>query len=280
MSSVIVRTAGLVFRYPDGRPALNGVDIEIHQGEVVAIVGQNGSGKTTLAKHFNGLLRATEGVVEIGGVRVEKQSTVELSRTIGYCYQNPDHQIFAPTVRDEIRFGPVHLGLDAQEVQERTERILALVGLLDQQDEYPFNLGRGQRQLLAVASVLALMPEVLIVDEPTTGLDWRGSEAMMALVHQLHDQGTTVIAITHDMNLVAKHAERMIVMAQGDLVADGAPREVFARPDVLDRAMLRAPQAHRMTSRLPGLFPVPALSAAEACASLGATDGARQEEGV
>lgn len=280
MRPVIVRTSRLVFRYPDGRSALNGVDVDIHQGEVVAIVGKNGSGKTTLAKHFNGLLRATEGVVEIAGVRVDKQSTVDLSRTIGYCYQNPDHQIFAPTVRDEIRFGPIHLGLDEGEVQARTDRILAMVGLLDQQLEYPFNLGRGQRQLLAVASVLALEPEVLIVDEPTTGLDWQGSEAMMALIHLLHDQGTTVIAITHDMNLVAKHAERMIVMAQGHLVADGEPRQVFAQTQILDRAHLRAPQAYRMTSRLPALFRVPSLSAQEASASLDATYGLREGKEV
>ncbi|GAA0712623.1 ABC transporter ATP-binding protein [Dactylosporangium roseum] len=266
--TVILRTSGLVHRYPDGREALSGVDVEIHQGEFVAIVGQNGSGKTTLAKHFNGLLRATAGTVEVAGELVRRQSTVELARVIGYCYQNPDHQIFAPTVRDEVRFGPAHLGLDETEIDRRTEQILALVDLLDRQDEYPFNLGRGERQKLAVASVLAIEPSVLIVDEPTTGLDWRGGEAMMGLVDELNRRSTTVIVITHDMNLVAEHARRVVVMAGGRKVGDGTPQDVFAQEEVMRLAHLRPPQAFRISQALPRLFASPTMSAREATGHL------------
>lgn len=251
-------------RYANGHEALKGVDLEVDQGDFIAIIGQNGSGKTTLAKHFNGLLRATAGSVEVAGSVVVKQSTIELSRTIGYCYQNPDHQIFASTVREEISFGPTQLALPAAEVEERTDRILDLVGLTDQQGEYPFNLGRGQRQILAVASVLAMQPRVLIVDEPTTGLDWRGSESLMGLINALSRQGTTVIVISHDMNLVARHAHRLVVMAGGEKIGEGPPRDVFAQDDVLRRAFLRAPQAFRISHALPEVFPRGALSAGEA----------------
>jgi energy-coupling factor transporter ATP-binding protein EcfA2 len=266
--NVVLRTSGLVYRYPDGREALSGVSVAVQDGEFVAVVGQNGSGKTTLAKHFNGLLRATEGTVEVAGQVISNQLTVDLARTVGYCYQNPDHQIFAATVREEIRFGPARLGLAEDEIDRRTEQILEMVGLRGSRDAYPFSLGRGERQKLAVGSVLAIEPQVLIVDEPTTGLDWRGSEAMMSLVDGLNNRGTTVLAITHDMNLVAEHAARVLVMAEGRLVADGTPAEIFSSPEVLAKAHLRPPQAFRISSALPGLFSSPALSGRQAATAI------------
>jgi energy-coupling factor transport system ATP-binding protein len=266
--SVVLRTSGLVHRYPDGRQALSGVSLEIQAGEFVAIVGQNGSGKTTLAKHFNGLLRATEGTVEVAGQIIGEQRTVDLARTIGYCYQNPDHQIFAATVREEIRFGPARLGLTEDEIDRRTDQILEMVGLRESRDVYPFSLGRGERQKLAVGSVLAIEPQVLIVDEPTTGLDWRGSEAMMGLVDRLNGRGTTVIAITHDMNLVAEHAARVVVMADGRLAGDGTPEEIFTSVGVPEMAHLRPPQAFRISRALPSVFRAPALSGRQAAAAI------------
>jgi energy-coupling factor transporter ATP-binding protein EcfA2 len=266
--SVVLRTSGLVHRYPDGRQALSGVSLEVRAGEFVAIVGQNGSGKTTLAKHFNGLLRATEGTVEVAGQIIGEQRTVDLARTIGYCYQNPDHQIFAATVREEIRFGPARLGLTEDEIDRRTDQILEMVGLRESRDVYPFSLGRGERQKLAVGSVLAIEPQVLIVDEPTTGLDWRGSEAMMGLVDRLNGRGTTVIAITHDMNLVAEHAARVVVMADGRLAGDGTPEEIFTSVGVLEMAHLRPPQAFRISRALPSVFRAPALSGRQAAAAI------------
>ncbi|HEY8870002.1 MAG TPA: energy-coupling factor ABC transporter ATP-binding protein [Candidatus Limnocylindrales bacterium] len=245
---------GLWFSYPGREPALRDVNLEIGAGQFVALVGQNGSGKTTLAKQFNGLLRPERGRVLIDGQEIAGRETADLASTIGYCYQNPDHQIFATTVAKEIEFGPRNLGISTEEVVARTGRLLDLVRLRDEAERYPFSLGRGQRQKLAVASVLAMEPRILIVDEPTTGLDWQGGEAMMRLMRELHEGGRTTVIITHDMNIVAEFAERAVVMAGGRIVADGTPAEVFSRDDALREADLRAPQAFQIGRRRPDLF--------------------------
>ena len=259
-----LRAEGVWFSYPGREPALRGVDVEIGAGQFVALLGQNGSGKTTLAKHFNGLLRPERGRVLVDGREIAGRDTADLASTIGYCYQNPDHQIFATTVAEEIEFGPRNLGVSAEEVVVRTGRLLDLVNLRDEAERYPFSLGRGQRQKLAVASVLAMEPRILIVDEPTTGLDWQGGAAMMRLMRQLHAGGRTVVIITHDMNIVAEFAERAIVMAGGRIVVDGTPAEVFSDDDALREADLRAPQAFQIARRRPDLFDGQPLTVDEA----------------
>src|SRR5258705_5564921 len=259
-----LRAEGVWFSYPGREPALRGVDVEIGAGEFVALVGQNGSGKTTLAKHFNGLLRPGRGRILVDGQEIAERQTADLASTIGYCYQNPDHQIFATTVAEEIEFGPRNLGVSAEEVVARTGRLLDLVNLRDEAERYPFSLGRGQRQKLAVASVLAMEPRILIVDEPTTGLDWQGGAAMMRLMRELHAGGRTVVIITHDMNIVAEFAERAIVIAGGRIVVDGTPAEVFSDDDALREADLRAPQAFQITRRRPDLFEGQPLTVDEA----------------
>jgi energy-coupling factor transporter ATP-binding protein EcfA2 len=259
-----LRAEGVWFSYPGREPALRGVDVEIGAGQFVALVGQNGSGKTTLAKHFNGLLRPGRGRILVDGQEIADRQTADLASTIGYCYQNPDHQIFATTVAEEIEFGPRNLGVSAEEVVARTGRLLDLVNLRDEAERYPFSLGRGQRQKLAVASVLAMEPRILIVDEPTTGLDWQGGAAMMRLMRELHAGGRTVVIITHDMNIVAEFAERAIVMAGGRIVVDGTPTEVFSDDDALREADLRAPQAFQITRHRPDLFDGQPLTVDEA----------------
>lgn len=256
------------FRYP-GRPdALIDVSLDVLEGQFLALVGQNGSGKTTLAKHFNGLLRPASGRVSVQGADIARRDTADLASVIGYCYQNPDHQIFAPTVYEEIEFGPRNLGVAEEEVVLRTGRLLDLVRLRAEADRYPFSLGRGQRQKLAVASVLAMEPRIVIVDEPTTGLDWQGGEAMMELMAELHRDGRTIVIITHDMNIVAEYAERAVVMANGRIVADGAPAEVFVEESALGQAFLRPPQAFRIARQRPDLFGG-ALTVDQAAAALG-----------
>jgi energy-coupling factor transporter ATP-binding protein EcfA2 len=267
MTAGTLRAEGIWFRYPGGVPVLAGVDLEIHPGQFVALVGQNGSGKTTLAKHFNGLLRPERGVVHVEGEDIARRSTADLASVIGYCYQNPDHQIFAATVADEIEFGPRNLGVSEEEVVRRTGRLLDLVRLRSEADRYPFSLGRGQRQKLAVASVLAMEPRIVIVDEPTTGLDWQGGEAMMEVMRELHQEGRTIVIITHDMNIVAEFADRMVVMADGGIVADGAPSEVFTADSALRQAYLRPPQAFRIARQRPDLFGS-ALTVDQAAANL------------
>ncbi len=249
-----LQAEGVWFSYPGREPALRGVDLEIEAGQFVALIGQNGSGKTTLAKHFNGLLRPEQGRVLIDGQEIGGRETADLASTIGYCYQNPDHQIFATTVAEEIEFGPRNLGVSPEEVVSRTGRLLDLVRLRDEAERYPFSLGRGQRQKLAVASVLAMEPRILIVDEPTTGLDWQGGEAMMRLMRELHAGGRTIVIITHDMNIVAEFAQRAVVMAGGRIVADGTAAEVFSQDAALGEADLRAPQAFQIARRRPDLF--------------------------
>lgn len=258
------------FSYPNRAPALQGVTLHVEPGEFLALVGQNGSGKTTIAKHFNGLLRPDRGTVAVAGQDIAAKATVDLARIVGYCYQNPDHQIFASTVRAELEFGPANLGISPEQIALRTARLLQLVDLSDEAETYPFSLSRGQRQKVAVASVLAIEPQVLIVDEPTTGLDWRGGRAMMDLMAELHAGGQTVLVITHDMNIVAEYAQRAVVMADGQKVADGPPREVFASTAALARASLRAPQAFRIARRRPDVFGGKTLTVAEGCEALAA----------
>ncbi len=253
MTSAIA-AENLWFRYPGSSHALADVSLEIAEGQFLALVGQNGSGKTTLAKHFNGLLRPEKGRVEVNGSDIDGRATADLASTIGYCYQNPDHQIFAATVFEEIEFGPRNLGVTEEEVVRRTGRLLDLVRLRSEADRYPFSLGRGQRQKLAVASVLAMEPRIVIVDEPTTGLDWQGGEAMMEVMAELHRDGRTVVIITHDMNIVAEYAERVVVMANGRIVADGEPADVFVQESALREAFLRPPQAFRIARQRPDLF--------------------------
>lgn len=262
-----IAAENLFFRYPNQPPALADVTLRIPEGQFVALVGQNGSGKTTLAKHFNGLLRPERGRVVINGSNIAGRATADLASVIGYCYQNPDHQIFAATVFEEIEFGPRNLGVAEEEVVRRTGRLLDLVRLRSEADRYPFSLGRGQRQKLAVASVLAMEPRIVIVDEPTTGLDWQGGEAMMYVMAELHRSGRTVVIITHDMNIVAEYAERVVVMASGRIVADGPPADVFVQESALREAFLRPPQAFRIAQQRPDLFGT-ALTVEEATAAL------------
>lgn len=267
---VALQSLNVWYSYPS-RPTsvvLSGVSVTILKGEFVALIGQNGSGKTTLAKHFNALLRPQRGSVEVNGENIGNRLTATLASTVGYCYQNPDHQIFAATVAAEIEFGPRNLGVTEAEIQTRTRRLLNLVGLENEAFSYPFSLGRGQRQKLAVASVLATEPEILIVDEPTTGLDSKGGHAMMEVMRHLNDSGTTVIIITHDMSVVAEYSQRVICMTGGRIVADGSPSGVFKNRPALAEAGLRPPQAARIAQERPDLFSSDVITVAAAVAEL------------
>jgi energy-coupling factor transport system ATP-binding protein len=237
----LIEVEGLSHRYPNGVVALEGVDLEVRRGELLAILGQNGSGKTTLVKHFNGLLEPTEGSVRVDGEETAKQGIQVLGQRVGYVFQNPDHQIFSDTVFDEVSFGPKVRALREDEVRERVEEALAAVGLGGRGDEDPFGLTKGERQRVAVASVLAVRPEVLILDEPTTGLDYAEQRSMMDLVRRLNEAGSTIIAVTHTMWVVAEYAHRAAVMKDGRMALSGTVREVFVRDEELRDAYLRPP---------------------------------------
>jgi energy-coupling factor transport system ATP-binding protein len=237
----VIEVEGLTHRYPNGVVALEGVDLTVRRGEFLAVLGQNGSGKTTLVKHFNGLLKPTEGTVRVGEDETREQGLRKLGQSVGYVFQNPDHQIFSDTVSDEVAFGPKIRGMEEGEIRERVEEALAAVGLEGRGDEDPFGLTKGERQRVAVASVLAVRPEVLILDEPTTGLDYAEQRSMMDLVKSLNEAGSTIIVVTHTMWVVAEYAHRVAVVRDGRISLQGTVREVFAEEDELHDAALRPP---------------------------------------
>lgn len=251
-----LRVEDLWFQYPGGEPVLRGVTLDVPAGDYLALIGQNGAGKTTLAKHLNGIHRPSRGRVLVDGQDARDLSIAALAARVGYCYQNPDHQIFEQTIYDEVAFGPRNQGLRPERVEERVAEALTATGLWEDRREVPHFAGKGERQRIAVAAVLAMRPDVLVLDEPTTGLDWAGAREMMALVDRLHAEGRSILIITHDMRLVADYAWRVVVMGQGQVLADGTPEAIFARPGLLQATALQPPQAARLSLALrPDLLP-------------------------
>ncbi len=249
----IIETIDLTHVYPGGIQALSGVNLRFRSGEFVALVGQNGAGKTTLVKHFNGLLTPTSGAVMVNGVDTRRLSISELAKQVGYVFQNPDHQIFSTTVEEEIRYGLKNLGVGEEEQETHIRGALSFVGLEDKRGRHPFTLSKGERQKLAVASILAIEPPVIVIDEPTTGLDWTGTMRMLELVSDLHQRGHTVIMITHNMRIVANYAERVIVMSEGKILLDGSPSKVFEHVQELKKSYLEPPQITLLAQRLADL---------------------------
>ena len=248
---VILQAEGLTYEYPfTEEKALKGIDLIIHEGEFIALLGQNGSGKTTLAKHFNGLLKASSGCIKVQGKPITAYGHKDLARKVGYVFQNPDHQIFARTVEEEIGFGLKVLGLDPETIRNRVSGVLEVVELQGYEKRVPFTLTKGERQRVAVASVLAVRPQVIILDEPTTGLDYEHQKSIMALLQALNRKGHTVIIITHSMWVATEYAERTIVLKEGAIILDGPTRKVFAEEQVLARASLSPPPLVQLSNRL------------------------------
>jgi energy-coupling factor transport system ATP-binding protein len=255
MSEIVIQTENLTYQYPTRTDfALDDVNISIKRGEFLAFIGQNGSGKTTLVKHFNGLLKPTSGKIQVEGKDTTGLPTSELAKSVGYVFQNPDHQIFAEKVCEEVAFGPKNLGFDDERIEETMKDVLADVGLSGYEDTMPFQLSRGQRQRLAVASILAMEPSILIVDEPTTGQDWKESISVMELVKLLNEKGHTCIVITHNMNLVSLFANRVVVMSEGRILLDGSTQDVFRETEILKRASIKPPEVYMLSEAiLPGI---------------------------
>jgi len=227
--------------YEEGPPAVRNATLTIQAGEFLALLGKNGSGKTTLAKHLSGLLTPTRGQVLLHGQELGEVPLHQLAQEVSYVFQNPDHQLFAETVEAEVAFGPRNIGLDVAEVRVRVDEALAAVGLHALRTSDPFLLGRGERQRLAVAALLALRPRVLILDEPTTGLDYPEQRQMMELLQRLHQEGRTIIIITHVPWVAAEYAERAVLMAEGQLLWDGSLRALCAQPALCAQAAFRPP---------------------------------------
>jgi energy-coupling factor transport system ATP-binding protein len=237
------------FSYAGGPRVLDSIDLKVEAGEFVAIVGQNGSGKTTLAKHIVGLLNPASGRVTIDGKDRAQMRPAEMAREVAYVFQNPDHQIFAATVEDEVAFGPRNFGLADDEIRRRCDEALVAVGLQNERQSDPFLLSKGERQRLAVASVLVLRPRMLILDEPTTGLDHREQLRMMALVRDLNRAGIAIVIITHTPWLVAEYARRVVLMRKGAKIFDGGVREFFVQDELLRSSSFRAPEITELSRR-------------------------------
>jgi energy-coupling factor transport system ATP-binding protein len=243
----VIKVADLRFAYRDiDLEVLHGLSFWIRRGEFVAIIGQNGAGKTTLLKQFNALLTPTSGSVQIAGIDTKSSTTGELARKVGFLFQNPDHQIFLPTVYKEIAFGPKNLRLSKQEVDARVHEAADAVGLTPCLGHNPLLLSKGQRQRVAFASVLSMKPDILVLDEPTTGQDYQEGIEIMDMVRELNHQGHTIVFVTHDMELVATYARRVIVLSEGKVLLDDSCRNAFYRPEVLRQTNLFPPQVARL----------------------------------
>lgn len=238
------------YTYPSGVEAVKGVSLLVPSGQRFGIVGQNGAGKTTLVRHLNGIFQPTSGIVQVGDWTTTGHTIAELSARVGYVFQNPDEQLFARTVIDDVAFGPKNLGFDAARSADLVARALASTGLSDEAQSHPHHLSLSERKRVALAAVLAMDTPVVVLDEPTTGQDERGVRMIADIVGQLHDAGRTVIAITHDMDFCAENFERVVVMAEGELQADDDPAAVFALSDVLEHARVEAPQLARLADAL------------------------------
>jgi cobalt/nickel transport system ATP-binding protein len=228
----------LHFSYPDGHAALKGVTLSIAPGEKVALVGPNGAGKSTLMLHLNGILRAKAGEVRVGGLPIHKNNLGQVRAAVGLVFQDPDDQLFSPTVFEDVAFGPLHMGLPEDDVRQRVSGALAAVGMDDYAPRVSHHLSTGEKKRIAIATVLSMNPEILVLDEPTAGLDPR---ARRGLIHLLRDLDQTMLVSTHDMPFVAELFPRTIIMESGRVVADGSTADLLADEALLETHGLERP---------------------------------------
>ncbi len=245
----LFRIRRLGFSYTEGTPVLEGLDLEL-DGRPTAVIGQNGAGKTTLVKLLKGLLRPVSGTISFRGEDTSQKTVAMLAGKIGYVFQNPDDQIFKYNVLDEVMFGPLNIGMNAERAQEEARKALEAVGLADRAGENPYDLELNERKMVAIASVLAMDTDVVILDEPTIAQDYSGRSIIAGVIRDLRARGKLVLAILHDMDFVAECFERVIVMAHGRILADGDAKSVFSMDEVLEEARLQKPFVTRLCSRL------------------------------
>ena len=252
MTNIQLSTENLSFTYPDGTQALKNINIEIEKGEKVAIIGPNGAGKSTLFSHFNGLTEPTSGCVKIEGkaISFEKDELLKVRQKVGIVFQDPNDQLFAPTVKEDIAFGPMNLGLSYDEVEKRVEDALKMVGMENYENKTPHHLSGGQQKRIAIAGIIAMRPKCIVMDEPTAMLDPAGRKEVMATVRRLNeDYGITIILITHYMEEAAQ-CRRVIVMDKGRVLLDDTPREVFSKVELIKSVGLDVPQVTELVYEL------------------------------
>ncbi len=242
MKKKVIVIENLTSGYSSGSSqTLKGINLSIEENEFVGIIGQNGAGKSTLLKHIMGILKPVSGKVTILDSDTKNIKVSQLSAKVGFVLQNPDLQLFAQSIRREIEFGLQSAGLSRKEMEYRLDHVLAITGLKGREEEFPLALSRGERTKVVIAAVLAMNPEIIILDEPTRGQDYNGRRQIMAIVKDLHHRGKTIIMVSHDMPLVAEYAKRIIVLKKGELLMDGRPSEVFSRPGLLIKSHIKPP---------------------------------------
>lgn len=253
----MIRIDDLHFTYPGGAQALDGVSLEVPEGSFLAVMGANGSGKSTLLKHINGLLLAQSGTVTVAGLEIGRKNFDEVNRAVGFVFQDPNDQIFAPTVRDDICYGPRNLGLPEEEVERRLKRVAAEVAITDLLDRPIHHLSYGQKKRLSIAGVLAMEPRVLVLDEPTASLDPMGESRLMRLLLELNRQGMTIVMATHDVDLVPLYARQVCLLRAGRLAVSGGLREVFSDQELIERCHLRLPRISYLFEMIPDVEELP-----------------------
>ena len=238
MSNLALQVRELAFAYPDGSQALFGVDLTVQRGERVALLGPNGAGKTTLVMHLNGIHAAQHGSVEVGGLPVTKANLREIRRRVGIVFQDPDDQLFMPTVREDVAFGPANLGLRGDELDARVQVALEAVGMAEFGDRAPHHLSFGQRRRVAVATVLAMEPEILVLDEPSSNLDPAGRRELADILRSL---SITMLMVTHDLPYALELCPRAVVMNRGTIVADGPTVHILSDEALMSANRLELP---------------------------------------
>ena len=245
----IIETQDITYNYPDGTEALNKVNFEAAEGKIIALLGPNGAGKSTLFLHFNGILRPSSGRINVAGdeIKYDKKSLMKVREKVGIVFQNPDDQLFAPTVVEDVAFGPMNMGLPKEEVEKRVDEALKRVGMAEYKNKAPHHLSGGQKKRVAIAGILAMRPNIMVLDEPTSGLDPKGASQILKILYELNKEGMTIIISTHDVDLVPLYAYEVYIISEGEIIKRGNPKEVFEDVNTIRKANLRLPRiAHLM----------------------------------
>jgi len=245
----IIETNDITYHYPDGTEALKRVNFKAAEGKIIALLGPNGAGKSTLFLHFNGILRPTSGSIIVNGkeLKYDKKNLMKVRQNVGIVFQNPDDQLFAPTVVEDVAFGPMNMGLSKDEVERRVDDSLKRVGMEEFKKKAPHHLSWGQKKRVAIAGILAMKPKIMVLDEPTSGLDPKGASQIIRILYKLNKKGMTIIISTHDVDLVPLYAYQVYIISKGEIIKKGDPQEVFDDVKTIRDANLRLPRiAHLM----------------------------------